>query len=309
MIPDSAFVSCVLRRSSPQTQLPKDSNAELPHVPIASVGEAPLQVPQPEGEAKKFSPKIENLVNEITKLNLIEVGELSDLLKKRLNLPDAPLMPVGGFPLVPAAAAAEVSELNHCCCFILFPCYTQGVSLQKVNWAVLAWICLAVVEWLSSILLNRSFSLLLSLIWVTILQWKCNAFWVLKQRTIVWLLNCTWRCPSQVSTRTLAILIWNFYGFTLLFQAISWESTLTFIILWDYMLVCKMYWWMVQHVIFCCPRVWQQFRENSGHQKVHFGIQIHLLVWISLLSHNFKFTIHYSSSHSTVCSLSSWKHH
>lgn len=70
--------------------------------------EAPLQVPQPEGEAKKFSPKIENLVNEITKLNLIEVGELSDLLKKTLNLPDAPLMPVGGFP--PVASAVEEEE-------------------------------------------------------------------------------------------------------------------------------------------------------------------------------------------------------
>lgn len=135
MIPDSASVSCVLRRSSPQTPLPTDSNAELPHVPLASVREAPLQVPQPEGEAKKFSPKIENLVNEITKLNLIEVGELSDLLKKRLNLPDAPLMPVGGFP--PVAAAVEVTDLNQHSYFSLFPRYTQGVSLQKVNWAVL----------------------------------------------------------------------------------------------------------------------------------------------------------------------------
>lgn len=103
-------ICCVLRRSSPQTQLPKDSNAELPHVPTASVTEAPLQVPQPEGEAKKFSPKIENLVKEITKLNLIEVGELSDLLKKRLNLPDAPLMPAGGFLSVPASAAVEEED-------------------------------------------------------------------------------------------------------------------------------------------------------------------------------------------------------
>jgi large subunit ribosomal protein L7/L12 len=71
-------------------------------------------VPQPEGEARKFSPKIENLVNEITKLNLIEVGELSDLLKKRLNLPDAPLMPMGGFSPVPVAAAAEVIDLQQC---------------------------------------------------------------------------------------------------------------------------------------------------------------------------------------------------
>jgi large subunit ribosomal protein L7/L12 len=78
------------------------------------VTEAPLQVPQPEGEAKKFSPKIENLVNEITKLNLSEVGELSDLLKKRLNLPDAPLMPMGGLSPLLAPVAAEVIDLQHC---------------------------------------------------------------------------------------------------------------------------------------------------------------------------------------------------
>lgn len=103
-------ICCVLRRSSPQTQSQKDSSAEVSDVPLACVKEAPLQVPQPEGEAKKFSPKIENLVNEITKLNLIEVGELSDLLKKRLNLPDAPLMPVGGFPSLPAAVEEEEDE-------------------------------------------------------------------------------------------------------------------------------------------------------------------------------------------------------
>ena len=68
----------------------------------------PLQVPQPEGEVKKFSPKIESLVNEITKLNLLEVGELSELLKKRLNLPDAPVMPMGGFAPIGQATAAEV---------------------------------------------------------------------------------------------------------------------------------------------------------------------------------------------------------
>ncbi|XP_021935645.1 39S ribosomal protein L12, mitochondrial isoform X2 [Zootermopsis nevadensis] len=80
------------------------SNGELSPV------EGLLQVPQPEGEEKKFSPKIESLVNEITKLNLIEVGELSDLLKKKLNLPDTPLLPVGGFSPVLTAAAPEEEE-------------------------------------------------------------------------------------------------------------------------------------------------------------------------------------------------------
>lgn len=110
------FISCILRQSSQtqsQTQSQKNQNAEVLHASLTSVKEAPLQVPQPEGEAKKFSAKIENLVNEITKLNLIEVGELSDLLKKRLNLPDAPLMPMGGFSPLPVPAAAEVTDLQH----------------------------------------------------------------------------------------------------------------------------------------------------------------------------------------------------
>lgn len=54
--------------------------------------------PPPLSDANKpVDPKIDKIVNDITSLNLIEVAELSDLLKKRLNLPDAPVMPVGGF--------------------------------------------------------------------------------------------------------------------------------------------------------------------------------------------------------------------
>lgn len=95
---------------SSQSQAQSDQSAELHYAPLTSVTEGLLQVPQPEGEEKKFSPKIESLVNEITKLNLIEVGELSDLLKKKLNLPDTPLLPVGGFSPLLTAAAPEVIE-------------------------------------------------------------------------------------------------------------------------------------------------------------------------------------------------------
>uniref|UniRef100_A0A0C9QLG0 MRPL12_0 protein n=1 Tax=Fopius arisanus TaxID=64838 RepID=A0A0C9QLG0_9HYME len=55
-----------------------------------------LTPPPPEGTDKPVTAKIEKLVKDITSLNLIEVAELSDVLKKRLNLPDAPLMPMGG---------------------------------------------------------------------------------------------------------------------------------------------------------------------------------------------------------------------
>lgn len=62
-----------------------------------------MPVPAPDNAPKVYPLKIEKIVNEIAGLTLIEVSDLSELLKKRLNLPDAPVMPMGGF--VPAAAA------------------------------------------------------------------------------------------------------------------------------------------------------------------------------------------------------------
>ncbi|KAH0560151.1 39S ribosomal protein L12, mitochondrial [Cotesia glomerata] len=65
-----------------------------------------LTIPVPEGADPALSPKIEKLVQEITALNLIEVSQLSDVLKRRLNLPDAPVMAVGSV----AAPKAEEEE-------------------------------------------------------------------------------------------------------------------------------------------------------------------------------------------------------
>ncbi|XP_066153385.1 uncharacterized protein mRpL12 [Euwallacea fornicatus] len=64
-----------------------------------------LEIPPPSTIDKPVSPKIDKLVTEISQLNLIEVSELSTALKKRLNLPDAPIFPAGGF-----AAAAPSEE-------------------------------------------------------------------------------------------------------------------------------------------------------------------------------------------------------
>lgn len=68
---------------------------------------APLSIPVPEGADKPVSAKIEKIVAEITNLNLLEVSELSQVLKKRLNLPDAPVMPIGGFAMAAPAAQDE----------------------------------------------------------------------------------------------------------------------------------------------------------------------------------------------------------
>lgn len=76
---------------------------------VAPTTPEPITIPQPSGAEKIASPKIEKLVTEISSLNLLEVTELSDLLKKRLNLPDAPMMPMGGF-MAAAPAADEEDE-------------------------------------------------------------------------------------------------------------------------------------------------------------------------------------------------------
>ncbi|BET02802.1 ribosomal protein [Nesidiocoris tenuis] len=67
----------------------------------------PLTVPSADGAPQQYSVKIEKLVEEISKMTLLEVSELSTALKTRLNLPDAPVM-MGGF--APAAAPKDEEE-------------------------------------------------------------------------------------------------------------------------------------------------------------------------------------------------------
>lgn len=65
-----------------------------------------LTIPPPSGADRPPSAKIDKLATEIAQLNLVEVSELSTLLKKRLNLPDAPAFPVGAL-VAPQAAADD----------------------------------------------------------------------------------------------------------------------------------------------------------------------------------------------------------
>uniref|UniRef100_A0AC34RI03 Mitochondrial ribosomal protein L12 n=1 Tax=Panagrolaimus sp. JU765 TaxID=591449 RepID=A0AC34RI03_9BILA len=53
-------------------------------------------------EKRNIAPHIQNLVDQIANLPLLEVADLNYALKKKLNLPDAPVMPAG---MMMAAAA------------------------------------------------------------------------------------------------------------------------------------------------------------------------------------------------------------
>lgn len=68
----------------------------------------PMAVPPPDGVDRPADPKLLAIVNDIAKLNLLEVSELSALLKKTLNLPDAPVVAYGAGPI--AAAPVEEEE-------------------------------------------------------------------------------------------------------------------------------------------------------------------------------------------------------
>ncbi|KAL4932655.1 mitochondrial 54S ribosomal protein bL12m [Aspergillus undulatus] len=66
-----------------------------------------------EAAAAPTNPKITQIVDQISQLNLLETADLVASLKSRLNIPD---LPVGGFAMAPgagapgAAAAAEEEE-------------------------------------------------------------------------------------------------------------------------------------------------------------------------------------------------------
>ncbi|CAF1042126.1 unnamed protein product [Brachionus calyciflorus] len=80
----------------------------------AAAAAAPQTIPAPhlEGQPKDYSPKIVNLVEEIAKLNLIEVSDLNELLRKKLNIKDVAMsyaaMPAGASQ--PAKAAEPEQE-------------------------------------------------------------------------------------------------------------------------------------------------------------------------------------------------------
>ncbi|XP_045119188.1 39S ribosomal protein L12, mitochondrial-like isoform X2 [Portunus trituberculatus] len=68
-----------------------------------------LSVPAADGVPKVYPEKIQNIVTDISKLTLIEVADLNELLKKTLNIPDAPVMAFGA-PMGAPAAAKDAEE-------------------------------------------------------------------------------------------------------------------------------------------------------------------------------------------------------
>lgn len=87
---------------------------------------ASLTVPGPDGSDAPPNPKLQAIVNDIAKLNLLEVSDLSALLKKTLNLPDAPVVAFGA-GVAPAAAPTEEEEVSA------GPVVVQSLFKVKLN--------------------------------------------------------------------------------------------------------------------------------------------------------------------------------
>lgn len=70
----------------------------------------PIDLPSPPGSPKVYPPHIQQIVTSIGKLTLVEVADLNELLKTQLKIADAPMMPMGGMPMMTAPAAAQEEE-------------------------------------------------------------------------------------------------------------------------------------------------------------------------------------------------------
>ncbi|KYQ52176.1 39S ribosomal protein L12, mitochondrial [Trachymyrmex zeteki] len=107
------FHKCVVRQTESSAAAATEVAAPPPPSPPPPSTSSPPSSPSPPSPSDKnpIHLKIDKIANDIIALNLIEVAKLSELLKKRLNLPDAPVMPVGGF--VAAAQASEEEEVEQ----------------------------------------------------------------------------------------------------------------------------------------------------------------------------------------------------
>ncbi|OQV13093.1 putative 39S ribosomal protein L12, mitochondrial [Hypsibius exemplaris] len=76
--------------------------------PLEELHATPIPIPQPSGVQKDYPPKIVELVDQISGLTLVEVADLTELLKKHLKIPDQAFM--GSFSAGPVVAAVASED-------------------------------------------------------------------------------------------------------------------------------------------------------------------------------------------------------
>ena len=81
------------------------SSPRLSAEPEAAEAQAPDETPEVE-----LSPRLAALVDEIAGLSVLEVSQLTQALRSKLNIKDAPVMMGGAMPMAPAGGAGAPAE-------------------------------------------------------------------------------------------------------------------------------------------------------------------------------------------------------
>ncbi|XP_072098732.1 large ribosomal subunit protein bL12m [Mobula birostris] len=69
-----------------------------------------LATPPLDNAPREYSPKIKQLVHEISGLTLLEISDLNDLLKKTLKIQDVGMMPMPGMVAAAAPASQDIED-------------------------------------------------------------------------------------------------------------------------------------------------------------------------------------------------------
>lgn len=102
------------------------------NIPIRSYS-AEAAAPAEPKEAKT-APCIEEIVDKISKLNVLQIADLTALLKKRLNIADAPMMAAAPMAASAGGAGAEAEEAPKAAVQTEFTVKLTGVDdTQKVK--------------------------------------------------------------------------------------------------------------------------------------------------------------------------------
>lgn len=75
-----------------------------------SAEETTIPPPSKDNQPKQYSEQIKSIVDQIANLTLVEVADLNQLLKERLNIQDAPVMAMGPVSAAPVEQEEEEEE-------------------------------------------------------------------------------------------------------------------------------------------------------------------------------------------------------
>lgn len=102
---------------------PPGGKEQPPVEALPPKNEKPFAPPAADNSVRQFSDKIVSLVDQIAGLSLLEVADLNALLKKRLNLPDQPMMAMAAGMMASPAGDRQKAKVR---CVSLRLCFSDS---------------------------------------------------------------------------------------------------------------------------------------------------------------------------------------